>query len=398
MRHTRAISLFSLLALLAAAPAAEARDPRPLVKSVTPLRASVGEVMTIQGRNFTPGDDTNVVVLVSRDGRVRYVRAGSSTADSITMRVPDKIGRLLDVVNGVRVATKFRVKVISTRMGKLATGPLAKPTIGPDVGGDCDEDGIPNPTDTDDDADLLPDSIEVIARTNPCLPDSDGDKLLDGWEYMSAIDLNRNALPYPGKRPYPNALFSDAAVDYDGDGLWAWTEHHLWALGGRKYPLTYSDGDQYTNPIPTGATWWNDFDGDAKQSDDERDFDGDGLANIYELRLYDFAPWEPWFPGTIRPDYVDPDTDGDGLADGWDDQDHDDRSNIEELVAGTWVMNPCDPVSTSRTCPRWMEEGQEPEKPDDLCMSRTLLSGGKVRFFDYELPDELTPEELAKFC
>jgi hypothetical protein len=398
MRNTRAISLFFLLALLAAAPAAEAKDPRPVVKSVSPLRASVGEVMTIQGRNFTPGDDKNVVVLVSDDGRVRYVRAGSSTTDSLSMRVPDKIERLLNVVNGVRVATRFRVKVISTRMGRLATGPLAKPTIGPDVGGDCDKDGIPNPTDADDDADLLPDSIELVARTNPCLPDTDGDSLLDGWEYMSAIDLNRNALPYPGKRPFPNALYADAAEDFDGDGLWAWNEHQLWVLGGKKYPLSYSDGDQYTHPIPTGATWWNDFDSNNRQSDDERDFDGDALANIYELRLGDFEPWQPWFPGTIRPNYIDADTDGDGIHDGGDDQDHDDVSNIDELVNGTWAMNPCDPDRFSRTCPRWLVPGEEPQPPENVCTSRTLLSGANIKWHDYTLPEELDAEELAKFC
>ena len=398
MRITRAITLLSLGALLIAAPLAEARTPRPYVKSVSPLRASVGEKMTLQGFYFTPGYAENTVVLVSRDGRVSYVRSEHSTKRSMTIIVPKKVERLLQVVNGTHVPAKFRIKVIARRMSRLAKGALSEPMIGPDVGGDCDKDGIPNPTDTDDDNDLLPDSIEATARTNPCVADSDGDTLLDGWEFMSAIDLNRNALPYPGKRPYPNALFSDAGEDFDGDGLWAWNEHHLWTLGGRKYPLSYSDGDQYTDPIPTGATWWNDFDGDGVQSDDERDFDRDDLANIYELRLYHFAPWEPWFPGTIRPDYIDPDTDGDGVVDGWDDQDHDDKSNIDEIVAGTWVMNPCDPVSTSRTCPRWLEPGNEPAKPEHVCMSRTLLNGGDIRFFDYELPDELTPEEREKFC
>jgi hypothetical protein len=58
----------------------------------------------------------------------------------------------------------------------------------------------------------------------------------------------------------------------------------------------------------------------------------------------------------------DSDTDGDGVLDGWDDQDHDDVSNIDEFSAGTWVMNPCDPVA-SRTCPRWLAETDTPKKP-----------------------------------
>lgn len=397
MPHARLIALLSLAALLLAAPLAEATAPRPYVKSVSPLRASVGEKMTIQGFYFTPGYAENTVVLVSRDGRVSYVRSEHSTKRSMTITVPTKIERLLRVVDGKKVPTAFRLKVIARRMSRLATGALSRPLIGPDVGGDCDGDGQPNPEDTDDDNDLLPDSIEASARTNPCLADSDGDKLLDGWEYMSATDLNSNARPYPGKRPYPNALYADANEDFDGDGLWAWTEHQLWALGGKKYPLTYSDGDQYTDPIATGAAWWNDFDGDGVQSDDERDFDRDGLSNIDELRLAALAPWAPWFPGTVRPDYSDPDTDGDGIVDGQDDQDHDDVSNIDELVGGTWVMNPCDPAP-SRTCPRWLDASQEPVKPEHLCLSRTLLNGGSIRWFKYELPAAMTVEERGKFC
>ncbi len=46
----------------------------------------------------------------------------------------------------------------------------------------------------------------------------------DGYEYQPAVDLNHYptspSLPYPGKRPYPNALDpSDAGTDYDGDGM-----------------------------------------------------------------------------------------------------------------------------------------------------------------------------------
>jgi hypothetical protein len=299
----------------------------------------------------------------------------------------------------VRAPTQFRIKVIARRMSRLATGALSKPLIGPDVGGDCDNDGIPNPSDADDDGDLLPDSIEKVARTNPCVADSDGDKLLDGWEYMSALDLNKNALPYPGKRPFPNALFADANEDYDGDGLWAWAEHGLWARAGKKYPLNYSDGDQYTDPTPTGQTWWNDFDHNGVQSDDERDYDGDQLANIYELRHYAFEPWRPWFPGTIRPDWVDADTDGDGVTDGLDDQDHDDVSNIDELSNGTWAMNPCDPSPLGRTCPRWLEPDDVPLKPEHVCLSRTLMiQGASVNWYEYEQPETFTPEELAEFC
>ena len=398
MRHARAIALLSLLSLLVTAPLADARKPRPYVKSVSPLRVAVGDTMTIQGFYFRRGYAENTVVFIAKDGRVSYVRSEHSTKTELQVIVPKKIERLLpNDANGDDIPTKFRIKVIARRMSRIAKGVLSQPMIGPDVGGDCDKDGIPNPTDTDDDADFLPDSIEETARTNACVADSDGDKLLDGWEYMSALDLNTNALPYPKKRPYPNALFADANIDHDGDGLWAWAEHLLWWKGGAKYPLDYSDGDQQTAPEPTGSAIWNDWDYDGILSDDERDFDQDGLANVYELRSYDFMPWDPSFPGTVQPDWLDPDTDGDAVLDGWDDQDHDDLSNIDELKAGTWLMNPCDPV-ISRTCPRWLAEEDKPSRPELACITRSVLrhpSPWKPKWAkqsDVELGEEGAPD------
>ena len=94
--------------------------------------------------------------------------------------------------------------------------------------------------------------------------------MLDGYEYQSAVDLNddefqhpNTALPFPGKRPYPNPLFPDADVDYDGDTLTLKEEHDLWvytwnvthtdprALGD----MSYSDGKQYSRSriIPSGT-------------------------------------------------------------------------------------------------------------------------------------------------
>ena len=395
MRFARAIALLSLSTLLLAVPASDARTPRPYVKSVSPLRASVGEQMTVQGFYFRKGYAENTVVFIADDGRVSYVRSEHSTRRKLTVIVPQRVERLLDKdANGVRVPTKFRMKVIARRMSRVAKGVLAQPMIGPDVGGDCDKDEIPNPTDADDDNDMLPDSIELQARTNPCVADSDSDKLFDGWEYISGLDLNTNALPYPAKRPYPNALFADAGVDHDGDGLHAWVEHALWWASGHNYPLTYSDGDQTTQPEPTGANIWNDFDQDGELSDDERDFDADGLANVYEYRAPDFQPWEPAFPGTVRPDMFDPDSDGDGLPDGQDDQDHDDVSNIDELRAGTWPMNPCDPA-VGRTCPRWLDPSNAPKRPKYECVTTSVL----VEYFPkWAVESDLSTNEDVGYC
>jgi hypothetical protein len=126
---------------------------------------------------------------------------------------------------------------------------------------DCDRNGVLNRDQADDDSDLLSDTVETQIGTDPCNVDTDGDGVEDGYEYQSARDLNDDEdqsantyLPYPGKRPYPNPLFKDSDVDYDGDSLTLGEEYSLW-----KYtyevtktdqrtlsPLSYSDGEQYS--------------------------------------------------------------------------------------------------------------------------------------------------------
>ena len=127
--------------------------------------------------------------------------------------------------------------------------------------GDCDEDGVKNRYDADDDNDLLTDATEVAIGTVPCSADTDGDGVEDGYEFQSAKDLNddeyqnpNQILPYPGKRPYPNPLYADADRDYDGDSLTLANEQALWRysysvshMATRTLtPLSYSDGMQYS--------------------------------------------------------------------------------------------------------------------------------------------------------
>ena len=119
--------------------------------------------------------------------------------------------------------------------------------IGPDaIGGgtkdDCDGDKIKNKVDTDDDNDLIPDTLEATLGTNPCARDTDGDGESDGWEYYSALDRNGNAKPAPFAKPYPNPLDGkDADIDHDGDGLTDIQEYAAWAsFGANKLPLSYS--------------------------------------------------------------------------------------------------------------------------------------------------------------
>jgi hypothetical protein len=395
-----------------------------VITSISPTRVNVGEKLTVKGKNFTPGANKTRVFFVRRGGGTAFARAETASKTKLVVTVPAQLDKVLK-----GKSARVRLRILTKKFGKLSLA-RKSPIIGPAAAGtgdpgsdgsggandpsapeaDCDKDGTPNGVDTDDDNDLLSDTEETQFATDPCNADTDGDGVQDGFEYFSALDLNRTVLfgsrpptPYPGKRPYPNPLFPDADADYDGDGLSLGQESQLWtAFGGHTTPLNYSDGLQTSVETPAPgdeilqqldtASGGNHY-GDGWLDDAERDADGDGLSNWdeyngrltpkwWEDEYKESVPVEKPYPymtftGTNA---VDPDTDGDGVLDGADDQDHDGLSNMFEVArpydwkstyisvngddpqsgtnpyARTNPFNPCKPVY-SETCHRHVPFG-----------------------------------------
>ena len=373
----RARSSFTLLAagtaLLAPAAAANAAPTYPSISKIAPMQVAIGQTMVISGKNFRGGAHRNTVVF-KRDGkRAIFVRVPRATKTRLTFIVPEKLRPFVSTKNVE--GSKFRIRVLTKRFGKRYTslkasprillapkaalgpdgkplGPLAGPPAPPPPPSNCDGDGQIDAVDADDDNDLLPDAEEISLKTDLCLRDTDGDGSWDVWEYESAIDQNgRASLPYPGKRPYPNPLFPDQNVDYDGDGMLGWQEHEMWQRFGNtgsRVDLFYSDGTQ-TSDLASGLT------------DDVRDVDADGIGNWREAN----GPgqrgwWKEMYTeeadyavvyGSL--DFLDRDTDGDGLDDGPDDVDRDGWTNAQEAGRGsiwTQMYNPCLPNPESSKC------------------------------------------------
>jgi hypothetical protein len=346
----------------------------PKITSVSPLKLGVGDVLTIRGKNFVPGKNRNYVIFQRARARAVFAKADNATKTKITLIVPAKLVPFLSRKGGASVYTRFNLRVLGRRLSPVSTRKSLSPQIGPlPVGkkspvssADC-VNGVPTGKSADSDKDGLSDTLEKQIHTDPCNADTDRDGVPDGYEYESSLDLNSKALPYPAKRPYPNALFPDASVDYDGDGLTQMDEYSAWArYDNSQFPLTYSDGTQNTGgiqPVPAGKAYL-DLNGDGKLSDDERDVDNDGLGNWVEAHgpLSDQSWWSAIYEGEkaygvtfAGTDWLDPDTDGDGLIDGLDDQDHDGYNNITETSreqTSLWVnpFNPCLPNWKSPTC------------------------------------------------
>ncbi|MFN8173716.1 MAG: hypothetical protein U0T02_01455 [Solirubrobacteraceae bacterium] len=343
----------------------------PTVSSVRPLRVRIGGKLTVRGRNFVPGRGRTTVVFLRSGAPAIFARANDATFTTLTVTVPRKLGGYLGRRGGKAVETRFAIRVLGRRFAKDQTPRKLSPRVAPasgtaPVANTCLRNAKSQPG-GDIDHDLLSNASEIKYKTDPCNADSDGDGVTDGYEFNSALDLNSRALPYPGKRPYPNALDpTDKNIDFDGDGLTLTDEFNAWVkFGARKLPLNYSDGTQNTGgPIPvTPATASLDLNGDGTLSDDERDIDNDGLGNWVEA--HGPMSGQPWWtamyedekPFTVPlkgTDWLDADTDGDGLKDGADDVDHDGWANQDEIArTAYWVQpfNPCLPDYGSPTCP-----------------------------------------------
>ena len=370
-----------LVVLPATSASAASKSKLPRITSVAPMKLGVGDVLTIRGTNFRPGNARNSVIFKRDGARAVFVKAGKATRTRIQVRVPASLAGYLPTINGKPAAARFRLRVLAANFSRAYTALAKSPTIAPanvpaaagtkpgsatgaPAGAaapagtpaaaapppDCDGDGTPDATDPDDDNDGLTDALETAIGTLLCSADTDGDGLRDLFESQSAIDLNNTAgsLPYPGKRPYPNPLFPDAETDYDGDGLSATQEHVLWRyLGPPTLPLSYSAGLKRSVAGPT--------------DDDYRDADADGLGNWaaftgpmtpggWAASFKTERPYTEPYAGTSA---IDPDSDGDTLIDGADDQDHDLWPNAQEVYRGPYRVqpfNPCLPDYDSPTC------------------------------------------------
>jgi hypothetical protein len=263
--------LVSALAAAIAPPAQAAKKKKaPVITAVAPKDVAVGEALTIRGRNFRTGRNKNSVVFKRAGARAVFAKAEVGTKKMLRVTVPATVQKYFALKGGNPVPTRFRLRVLAAKFGKKFTSRKLSPIISgprppapavPSEEGDCDGDGAKNKHDADDDNDLLADVTEKAIGTDGCKLDTEGDGIEDGYEYQSAKDLNddehqnpNTVLPYPGKRPYPNPLFADATLDYDGDGLALAHEQLLWrytynvnhTASRTLAPLSYSDGLQYS--------------------------------------------------------------------------------------------------------------------------------------------------------
>jgi hypothetical protein len=292
MRRLFIICLLALsaTALVVSAPAASAANKKaskPSITRVKPMRISVGARLTIVGKNFKADRKANTVIFRAPNGRSAFAKPRRASRRKLVVVVPSAVARLLRGSANKPEPTRLKLRVLAGRFSAFTTRRLS-PVVTSVGSGDGPGGGSPGEgssgggsggggstgggstgggpgaaacaSTADHDGDMLPNTLEAQLTTDPCLADTDGDGVGDGYEYKSAVDLNNDdyqepnqSLPYPGKRPYPNPLDpSDAGTDFDGDTLALGAEQSLWLISSAPAvrvldnPLSYSDGLQHS--------------------------------------------------------------------------------------------------------------------------------------------------------
>jgi hypothetical protein len=342
MRRLLFICLIALCApaLLASAPLAtaaprKASPPRPKITRVSPMRVSVGNPLTISGKNFKPKRTANTVIFRGPKGRTAFAKPRRASRRKLVVVVPESVSRLLKVTDSKQRPTRLKLRVLAGRFSAYTPRRLS-----PVVTGVGDADGGPGgggaaklcKDDADHDNDLLDNGLELALGTDPCLEDTDGDKMIDGWEHWSAKDLNIKAVPYPGKRPFTNALDpSDggagafSAYDFDGDGLTSREEYRAWRYTGSAVDMSqldrpatstppdlesmlgYSDGTKFSRAreVPAVPGWRSASIPDYGLGNPPQPFPA--TFNLFGAGVYPGSTDDPWRDGER-------DADADGLA------------------------------------------------------------------------------------
>src|SRR5918997_3741618 len=139
MRRVLIICLLAVSAALAAAPAASfAAAPEPTITRVTPMRVSVGNLLTIRGRNFKAQRNRNTVIFRGSEGRTAFAKPRRATRTKLVVRVPAAVARLLRVVASRQRPTRLKLRVLAGKFSKYTTRRLS-----PVVTGVGDGDGGP---------------------------------------------------------------------------------------------------------------------------------------------------------------------------------------------------------------------------------------------------------------
>src|SRR3954451_2998442 len=132
----RALVVTALGALVVPATADAAKKTKlPVITKVTPKSVNVGDTLIITGKNFRVGKNKNTVMFKRDGGKALFVKGGLATKRQIALVIPKSLEKYMAGSAGQPTATRFRLRVLSTRLSKAFTAAKSSPVIGPEKPG-----------------------------------------------------------------------------------------------------------------------------------------------------------------------------------------------------------------------------------------------------------------------
>ena len=113
------------MAVLATAPVASAAKknsgPKPKITRVTPMRVTVGKVLTIRGQHFKAKARKNTVIFRANNGRTAFAKPRRASKTKLVVRVPASVARLLTVKNSKQKPTRLKLRVLAGKFSAYTT-------------------------------------------------------------------------------------------------------------------------------------------------------------------------------------------------------------------------------------------------------------------------------------
>ena len=103
---------------------------RPTIRSVAPMTANVGDLLTIRGRNLAAARGKRTSVVFKNGRRSVTVKALRATRTKITLVIPAALTKYIKLVDEVAQPTRFRLRVRAQRTGRRFTAVARSPRIG----------------------------------------------------------------------------------------------------------------------------------------------------------------------------------------------------------------------------------------------------------------------------
>src|SRR4051812_33588616 len=131
LRRVATVAALAAFALPAGQAEAKTRPELPVITSVSPMRADVGDTLTIRGSGFRKGKGRNSVGFKRDGAAVVFVKADISTTRLLKVKVPARVEGSMTRVGTTKLPTVFRLRILTTRFGAAFTSAKRSPTIGP---------------------------------------------------------------------------------------------------------------------------------------------------------------------------------------------------------------------------------------------------------------------------